>query len=1339
MTSKQQQYSVRSLKAAARDMDLTGNWSRRSYQIALRLHERGEWSSYLAEAEVPWVTKALESPELWDRFISPRTEQWRFHAPPPPIFDLPPTAARSPARDTAHLQIPIAHTQNQPPDVAVSVKASAYSGKRVANQDGDIGGGVLPKAGKRARAITAASMDSDDDMLSVLSGSDIDMAIWTNDASVTPNPVSPGSATDATLAKAVPDATGDLIAAEGSLVCALAAFHARSAIFEQYVSALCGPRDCIRCTEAVVALDDVAATQAKLKVDEPIMDALLADSTDGDTMDVEVPSLSAAKMPEPLLSRNIDEDEEYDDDDDDGDVRMNGDDKQEPKTSAGDVATTGPVANGIIEAGADDISSHALLNGSSKDSLDQTSSDKPAVVSVALHSVFHTLDEMAEIVRDQNLCEGNVRQIKDVMQQRAAEPKDMLVAKLGSLQNMKNLAQFIDNHRDSVNLSTRELSHLLSEVRPKRTKWANDRRVGQVELYDALEHVLNELKNMGEASVPFLYPVKRKDAPDYLKVIKHPMDLAAMSKNLRNEVYNSKRQFSDHLQLIRDNCYTYNTEPGNYYRKSADALLAKARQLMDAVPDIVVREKSNGTSNGGGGGDDVQTECGDESGNESQGARTIYGNREGSVMVDEGTPAPGMAEYGSFQSSMSMMRASVDDLGIFDGTAANSLRMVSPQSQQEQQQQQRPKLTALAQNILLATSTSTATHIAVSEVVEGYDLSLSEKIWRSKTRKRIASYLRQAEQDATTSTLGERHMAKRTAEDMRAFECASHDIRETVSCLDVQAIGRCTDISDLCTVYSQAAGSCDAAEARRRNEELDWRRKEWLGITEDLDSHAWKFVSECEPAAGLPQLETLEEQAKKGGVLRWLNDDCEATVDEVLLGSAPKDDEHAQTSIEAYAAVRFPDNAMWRAMADNVECLKRIRGIDNKIWANRLNIPVGMLQPGINGHGSARARAQRNADELGHLSVRDIHGDFATQPDPPQRLELDASSARHLLQRTNAFMLAHVGFESATSSALTTISDFFIDFVTNLGRTLRTYSDKHGRTMSSESILAHSLYDNGVEDLSELEYYMRGEVGKHSNKLLDLQKKISKSYQDSMSDGRSDAAAPPDASVLESGEAFITGSMNGLGDLGEDFFGFKELGLDKEFGLEQLTVPQRLWQGKSTAVSADADLQVAPEEVLAHPKPEPWSPIATPQGQIGLLHQFLCEKLKAANGGIDPPGYEGIADGEKSSNADESKQSAKEEGVEDLPPPPAAAATTTELPEQWVPIVEDEKLPTRARYGALRPKVPPPNYLTHPRTHMHIGSGQPSTAQGGRSAKKRPSKTTTAAKTTTASKSVKKK
>ncbi|KAJ2332102.1 hypothetical protein GGI00_002944, partial [Coemansia sp. RSA 2681] len=121
--------------------------------------------------------------------------------------------------------------------------------------------------------------------------------------------------------------------------------------------------------------------------------------------------------------------------------------------------------------------------------------------------------------------------------------------------------------------------------------------------------------------------------------------------------------------------------------------------------------------------------------------------------------------------------------------------------------------------------------------------------------------------------------------------------------------------------------------------------------------------------------------------------------------------------------------------------------------------------------------------------------------------------------------------------------------------------------------------------------------------------------------------------------------------------------------------------------------------------------------------------LKAANGGVDPPGYKGVADGgggEQGASTGESKPRILEEGVK-------------ELPEQRVPIVEDEKLPTRMRYGSSRPKAPPQNYLTHPRTHMHVGSGQPATTQGGRSAKKKPTKTTTAAKSTTGSKSTKKK
>ncbi|KAJ1832975.1 Transcriptional activator spt7, partial [Coemansia sp. RSA 2703] len=415
--------------------------------------------------------------------------------------------------------------------------------------------------------------------------------MWTGDASLTSNVVTPSSL-DGTpgVAATGKSGTGETLkAAEVSVVCAMAAFHARSAIFEQYVAVLCDSGECTQCTSAVSAHNDIDCIESQLAgetTDGPDGSCAERADEDGDAAAVEVPSVYETKPQAPLVSRSLDEDDDYDDDDDeDGDNNVGGsenkteskDDAQKAEkdsSSSGSNSAEKTVAGVAVEFKASTQPSVAATNA---DAVAETSTNQPADTSAedsgvsyrfALGGVFHTLDELAEAVHGQEVHEIHVQQIKDVALQRAAEPKDMLVNKIGALQNMKNLAQFIDNHRDSVNLSTRELSHLLSEVRPKRTKWANDRRIGQAELYDALEHTLHELKAMGEAAAPFLNQVKRKDAPDYYKVIKHPMDLGAMAKNLRNEAYDSKRQFADHLQLIRDNCYTYNTEPGNYYRRS---------------------------------------------------------------------------------------------------------------------------------------------------------------------------------------------------------------------------------------------------------------------------------------------------------------------------------------------------------------------------------------------------------------------------------------------------------------------------------------------------------------------------------------------------------------------------------------------------------------------------------------------------------------------------------------------------------------------------------------------------------------------------------------------------
>jgi transcriptional activator SPT7 len=79
------------------------------------------------------------------------------------------------------------------------------------------------------------------------------------------------------------------------------------------------------------------------------------------------------------------------------------------------------------------------------------------------------------------------------------------------------LLQGIVANRQKTSLSDRELQNLLSDFKPHRSKWANDDRVGQEELYEACEKVLMDLKNYTEHSTPFLNKVNKREAPDYFE------------------------------------------------------------------------------------------------------------------------------------------------------------------------------------------------------------------------------------------------------------------------------------------------------------------------------------------------------------------------------------------------------------------------------------------------------------------------------------------------------------------------------------------------------------------------------------------------------------------------------------------------------------------------------------------------------------------------------------------------------------------------------------------------------------------------------------------------------
>ena len=109
----------------------------------------------------------------------------------------------------------------------------------------------------------------------------------------------------------------------------------------------------------------------------------------------------------------------------------------------------------------------------------------------------------------------------------------------------EDLVKLIDLKRDQVPYTDAQIRELLS----KRKKWASGSRMGQEELYEAAEAVLNELISNTEHSRHFLSVVNKRDAPEYYHLIKRPMDLA-----LKRFQYKSKRELLDDLDLIWANC-----------------------------------------------------------------------------------------------------------------------------------------------------------------------------------------------------------------------------------------------------------------------------------------------------------------------------------------------------------------------------------------------------------------------------------------------------------------------------------------------------------------------------------------------------------------------------------------------------------------------------------------------------------------------------------------------------------------------------------------------------------------------------------------------------------------
>lgn len=235
-------------------------------------------------------------------------------------------------------------------------------------------------------------------------------------------------------------------------------------------------------------------------------------------------------------------------------------------------------------------------------------------------------------------------------------------------------------------------------------------------------------------------------------------------------------------------------------------------------------------------------------------------------------------------------------------------------------------------------------------------------------------------------------------------------------------------------------------------------------------------------------------------------------------------------------------------------------------------------------------------------------------------------TCRAALQRSVAKVFYHTGFEEYQPSALEAVTDIAADFFQKLGATFKSYMEtpKVSATDSPEptspatewkpaytqsEIVLHTLSTVGIH-IDELETYIKDDVERLGSKLTTahdrLKSLLTELLRPALEGGEDGSNAFADGS-----EQFVGGDF--AEDIDEDFFGFKELGLDREFGLSTLSVPLHLLQNRMFNAANPQNANVSQAVTLfAPPPPYPRVSKDNLSRQIGLLQEFFKAKLEAS-------------------------------------------------------------------------------------------------------------------------------
>jgi transcriptional activator SPT7 len=784
---------------------------------------------------------------------------------------------------------------------------------------------------------------------------------------------------------------------------------------------------------------------------------------------------------------------------------------------------------------------------SSDDVRKQLQQDKQAAEDAAkqsFHTLFYTLESDRDAMLEQQKLDELDRQVEQETSgappsapangTAVAAPQQgtLSTTNLGaSSLTLKHLISRIDAQRDRVHATDAQLRSLISEVRKNRSKWANEDRVGQEELYESVEKVLMELK-AGEHAHPFLQRVNKREAPDYYNVIKHPMDIGTMMKKLKQLQYKSKKDFVDDLMLIWSNCLKYNADPNHFLRKKALHMKKETEKLVPLIPDITIRDRAEVEAeerrmrNG-----DVDADGADDSEDEEP------------IMASRGRKAPSKGGKGGSNGRKAVPAGSEETPGPETKPGVPALNSAVSNLKNEFQRAD-SEMEGSMNGFSTPPPPGSLTPFGVNGVsrsgAPGSQADFSEVDGAGASVNGFA-----LEEDADLDDLEYKTWKQVTKKDRATIAAERHRLfRDDILQPEEPALLR-------------SKAGMRRWLRHRKEAEADIAK----GIVSAPDGKDGVRV-----VAGESLAEGIQDEEERQ-IPDYYDPLCVVPDLNETLQWVEDAEGHVVQQREEYMRIfpknqfTAPDSALTERMDKNMNSLQETRKICAKIGI----VKQMQLQ-------SQLYQNQFQKYEPQPFHEADIEPMVVSEEGPPMAPYV----CRAALQRSVGKIFYHAGFEEFQPSALDAVTDIAARFFQNLVQTFGIYHEtpkmkadtpvalEDGKMtawvprFSQEEALLHSLHVNGV-DLESLETYVKDDVERLGTKLVSMHDRMRAYYAELLRPALDNVGADGAGAFNDGSEQFVGGDF--AEDIGEDFFGFKELGLDREFGLT-FSVPLHLLQNR---------------------------------------------------------------------------------------------------------------------------------------------------------------------------------